>query len=134
MHELTKRFVAALSELHDNRDVEPLVELFDDDATLDKAGVPHGQHGRDGARTFWTQYRDVFDDLESSFTHTVTDDAVSYLEWTSRGTLRDGTDFEYAGVSVLEGAGGGDGDDPATISAFRTYYDTAAFLTAERRG
>ena len=74
MHELTKKFVAALSELHESRDAEPLVELFGEEATLDKAGVPHGQHGRDGARTFWTQYRDVFDDLESSFSHTVTDD------------------------------------------------------------
>jgi len=129
MHELTEKFVAALSELHESRDAEPLVELFGDDATLDKAGVPHGQHGRDGARTFWTQYRDVFDDLESSFSHTVTDDGIAYLEWTSRGSLRDGTDFAYAGMSVLEGD-----EDGETITAFRTYYDTAAFLSAERRG
>lgn len=127
MHELTKRFVAALGELHDSRDVEPLVELFADDATLDKAGIPHGQHGKDGARTFWTQYRDVFDNLESSFSHTVTDDGIAFLEWNSTGTLRDGTPFRYDGVSVLEG------DDEA-VTAFRTYYDTAAFLSAEKRG
>lgn len=125
MHELTKHFIDALSRLHDTRDVEPLVELFADDATLTKAGLPHEQHGKDGARTFWTQYRDVFDDLSSDFSHTVTEDGIAYLEWSSTGTLRDGTDFRYDGVSVLEG------DD--TITAFRTYYDTAAFLHAEKQ-
>lgn len=125
MHELTKHFIDALNRLHESRDVEPLVELFADDAILTKAGVPHDQHGTDGARTFWTQYRDVFDDLRSDFSHTVTEDGIAYLEWSSSGTLRDGSDFRYDGVSVLEG------DD--TISAFRTYYDTAAFLHAEKR-
>ncbi|MEW5809268.1 MAG: nuclear transport factor 2 family protein [Actinomycetota bacterium] len=131
MHELTKHFIDALGRLHESRDVEPLVELFSDDATLDKAGIPHGQHGKDGARTFWTQYRDVFDELSSDFSHTVTDDGIAYLEWSSTGTLRDGTEFRYDGVSVLEGDAGESGD---TITAFRTYYDTAAFLNAEKRG
>jgi hypothetical protein len=35
--------------------------------------------------------------------------------------LRDGTAFSYDGVSVLE-------SHSDTIDAFRTYYDTAAFL------
>ena len=127
MHDVTKRFKTALGELHENRDVEPLVGLFDDEASLTKVGIPHGQHGKDGARTFWQQYRDVFDSIQASFSHTVTDDDVSYLEWTSEGTLRDGTEFRYDGVSVLEGSEQG-------IDSFRTYYDTAAFLSAEKRG
>ncbi|TFV55431.1 nuclear transport factor 2 family protein [Mycobacterium sp. PS03-16] len=126
MHDLMKRFVTALGELHENRDVDPLVELFSDDATLTKAGIPHGQHGKDGARTFWQQYRDVFDSIEATFRHTEDGERTAFLEWTSTGTLRDGTDFAYDGVSVLES----DGD---TIDAFRTYYDTAAFLSAEKR-
>lgn len=121
MHDLMKNFVDALGELHRSRDVEPLVELFSDDVVLAKAGVPHTSHGRDGARTFWTQYRDVFDDIESTFRHTVSDDGIAYLEWTSTGHLKDGSDLEYDGVSVLEG-------DGQAITAFRTYYDTAAFL------
>jgi ketosteroid isomerase-like protein len=121
MHEVTERFVSALGELHRDGNVEPLVELFSDDATLNKAGMPHGQHGKDGARTFWQQYRDVFGEIESSFTHTVTDDGIAYLEWTSKGTLADGSKISYDGVSVLESR-----DD--RIDAFRTYYDTAAFL------
>lgn len=88
---------------------------------LSKAGMPHEQHGKDGARTFWEQYRRVFGEIEASFQHTVTEDGIAYLEWTSRGTLADGTEFSYDGVSVLE-------SHTDTIDAFRTYYDTAAFL------
>jgi limonene-1,2-epoxide hydrolase len=121
MHDLTQRFVRALEELHRDRHVEPLLELFSDDVTLTKAGMPHGQHGKEGARTFWEQYRNVFDELEATFQHITTDDGIAYLEWTSQGTLPDGSDFSYVGVSVLESKGD-------TIDAFRTYYDTAAFL------
>ena len=125
MTELAERFVTALEELHRHRDVEPLVELFSDDATLDKAGVPHGERGQDGARVFWQQYRDVFNDIEAEFRHRVAGDGVTFLEWTSKGSLRDGTDFQYEGVSVLESHGD-------AIDAFRTYYDTAAFLVAAK--
>lgn len=121
MHDLTKKFTSALDLLHKDGDVDQLVGLFSDDADLYKAGIPHGQHGRDGARTFWEQYRNVFDEVDATFRHTVTDDGVAYLEWTSQGTMANGTPFTYDGVSVLEG-----NDDE--ISAFRTYYDTAAFL------
>jgi ketosteroid isomerase-like protein len=125
MADITQEFVTALAELHKNRDADPLVELFADDATLNKAGIPHGESGKDGARSFWEQYRDVFDDIEATFRHTVTDEDLSYLEWTSQGTLRDGTDFRYDGVSVLQA-------DDDKIEAFRTYYDTAAFLNADK--
>ncbi|MCP9274542.1 nuclear transport factor 2 family protein [Mycolicibacterium arenosum] len=125
MDDLTQRFVTALEQLHRDRDVEPLVELFSDDATLDKAGVPHGERGQDGARLFWQQYRDVFNDIEAEFRHQTTGDGLAYLEWTSKGSLRDGADFQYEGVSVLEARGD-------TIDAFRTYYDTAAFLVASK--
>jgi ketosteroid isomerase-like protein len=120
MHDLTKNFIAALEQLHRDKNAEPLVDLFSDDATLNKVGLPHGREGKDGARTFWKQYRDVFDDIDASFRHTVIDEGIAYLEWTSQGTLTSGAKFSYDGVSVLES--GGD-----TIDKFRTYYDTAAF-------
>ena len=124
MHDLAERFVNALDRLHRDRDVEPLVDLFDDDATLDKAGLPHGQHGKDGAQSFWQRYRDVFGDIDAEFRHRVTEDDVAFLEWTSEGTLRDGAAFRYGGVSVLEAKGD-------KIITFRTYYDTAAFLDTD---
>lgn len=121
MDDLTQKFVNALGELHRGDDVEPLVALFTDDATLNKAGMPHGQSGKDGARTFWEQYRRVFGEIDSTFHNVVTGDGIAFLEWTSTGTLSNGSAFSYDGVSVLES--GGD-----EIEAFRTFYDTAAFL------
>jgi hypothetical protein len=56
----------------------------------------------------------------------MTEDNLAYLEWTSQGTLRDGTNFRYDGVSALE-------SNNDEIGAFRTYYDTAAFLNADKR-
>ncbi|MCV7420332.1 nuclear transport factor 2 family protein [Mycobacterium yunnanensis] len=122
MDDLTKKFVDALGRLHQDGDPDPLVELFSDDATLNKAGMPHGQSGRDGARTFWEQYRNVFGEIESTFHHVVTGDGIAFLEWTSNGTLSNGSPVGYDGVSVLESS------DGSTVDAFRTFYDTAAFL------
>lgn len=113
--------MAALDELHHHREVSALVELFADDATLDKAGMPHGERGKEGAWAFWEQYRAVFDDIEASFRHRIDGDKIAFLEWTSKRKLRYGTTFSYDGVSVLE-------SHIDTINAFNMYYDTAAFL------
>lgn len=121
MHAVTQRFTDALHQLHADRDVEPLVALFSEDATLSKLDHPHEEHGLDGARRFWQTYRDVFDDIEATFSHTVQAEDSSALEWNSHGTLRDGKAFSYKGVSVLQGS-----ED--RISGFRTYYDSVAFL------
>ena len=121
MDDIVDRFVAALGDLHSTRDVGPLVELFADDATLRKLGMPHSEHGKEGARSFWHQYRDVFGSVDASFQHIASEDGIAFLEWTSEGTLSNGADFGYAGVSVLEAHG-------ESIDSFRTYYDTAAFL------
>ena len=122
MEDLTRKFVAALGQLHHDGNADPLVDLFSEDATLNKAGMPHGQRGRDGARAFWEQYRNVFGEIKSTFHHVVTGDGIAFLEWTSNGTLSNGAGVGYDGVSVLES---GDGQ---TVEAFRTFYDTAAFL------
>ena len=119
--ETLQRFVDALEKLHSSGDVDAIADLFADDATLNKVPTPHEEHGKDGARTFWQQYRDGFDTVEATFRHRMESDGVAFLEWTSRGSLKGGNDFEYDGVSVLEI----DGDD---VTAFRTYYDTSAFL------
>ncbi|OBK56799.1 SDR family NAD(P)-dependent oxidoreductase [Mycobacterium kubicae] len=121
MHTITEQFVTALNELHRNRDAGPLVDLFAADATLSKVGVPQSKSGKDGARAFWEQYRDGFDSIGADFRQVTTGDSTSFLEWTSQGTLSNGNEFHYDGVSVLEGT-----DD--AITSFRTYYDTAAFL------
>jgi len=121
MHELRERFVDALHTLHADRDPGPMSELFADDATLSKAGIEHTERGKDGARSFWQEYRDVFGDIEVDFTHVTENEESAALEWTSQGSLARGGDFTYDGVSVLDG-------DGSVITGFRTYYDSAAFL------
>ena len=121
MQAITEQFIAALAELHRNRESGPLVDLFAEDASLSKVGMPHEDHGKQGAREFWERYRDIFDAIEATFQHIASDDRTAFLEWTSEGTLKDGTDFHYQGVSVLEAEGD-------LIDSFRTYYDTAAFV------
>lgn len=127
MHKVTERFIDALHTLHADKDATAMVDLYAEDATLSKLDDRHLAHGKDGARTFWDDYRAVFADIEVQFTHKLTGDDSAALEWTSRGSLRGGKAIEYRGVSVLEG--GEDG-----IRGFRTYYDSAAFLedTASR--
>lgn len=121
MHTMAERFTDALHRLDAERDPQPLVDLAGDDTELVKLDQHHEAHGRDGARRFWEDYRNVFGDLETTFTHTVVGDSSAALEWTSTGTLRDGSPFTYRGVTVIEG-------DEKHLSGVRTYYDSAAFL------
>ena len=121
MHNLTERFADALHRIDADRDTGPMVELTADDAELMKLDGNHTAAGKDGAKTFWEDYRNVFGDLETTFTHTVVGEDTAALEWTSTGTLRSGRPFEYNGVTVIQG-------DDETVSGVRTYYDSAAFL------
>lgn len=121
MDPVQDRFTAALVRLEAERDPQQLVELFADDAELSKLGH-HTTRGRDGARRFWTEYRDAFGEIRSTFSAvTVGGDRV-VLEWTAEGTLPDGHPLRYAGVSVLEV----DGD---RVRGFRTYHDSAPFVS-----
>ncbi len=121
MHNLTERFAEALHRIDADRDTGPMLELTADDAELMKLDGNHRASGKDGAKTFWEDYRDVFGDLETTFTHTVVGEDIAALEWTSTGTLRSGKPFEYNGVTVIQG-------DDEKVSGVRTYYDSAAFL------
>lgn len=123
MQELTERFIDALHRLHADGDVEPMAALYADDAQLSKLSRKDEGRGPEGARRFWQAYRDVFGEIEATFTHTVQGQDSVALEWTSTGTLQGGGPISYEGVSVLEGE--------ETITAFRTYYDSAAFVTEQ---
>ncbi|MGY1785207.1 nuclear transport factor 2 family protein [Geodermatophilus sp. SYSU D00698] len=124
MHTLTERFADALHHLDAERDPQPLVDLTGDDAELMKLNQDHEARGRDGARRFWEDYRNVFGDLETTFTSRSVGETTAALEWESRGTLRNGKPFTYRGVTVIEG----DGSDDGLLTGVRTYYDSAAFL------
>jgi ketosteroid isomerase-like protein len=116
-----ERFVRTLQQAEQSRDIEPLVELFTEDAELDKPAGPEPERGRDGARRFWESYLRAFGRIRSEFARIVESDTLAVLEWTSDGVLPDGRPLQYDGVSILELADG-------RVKRFRTYYDSAAFV------
>ena len=111
-------FADALQEFERSGDPADLVALFTDDATLTRLDA-RGE--RTDPEAFWREYRDQFDDLRTTFTHSLEGEDGCALEWTSTGTLSTGRPIEYRGVTVLE-------FDDGAVTRLRTYYDTAAFI------
>lgn len=123
MAELSQTFIEALKRLESERDVEGIAGLFGATAEISNPLVKHRHSEANGAKHFWSQYRDAFEDISSEF-RTVQDlDGISFLEWKSHGSM-EGQDFTYGGVSVLEHSDG-------KITAFRTYFDTRQLPTAQ---
>jgi ketosteroid isomerase-like protein len=111
-----QRFVEALYALEEGGNVEPLASLHGDDADISNPLVPHVYRGQQGAREFWSSYRNTFGAIHSEFHHVEDAGDTSFLEWTSSGRSTQGRDFRYRGVSVVEW----NGDQ---IRAFRAYFD-----------
>ena len=122
------RFADALQRLEREKDVYRFVaDVFADDVELVRPETDQQERGADGARGFWQQYIDQFDEIRSEFSRVV-DGPVGVLEWTSTGRLRNGAAIEYRGVSLL------DADDDGRVTRFATYYDTAPFTTSSVTG
>lgn len=119
---IAARFKQALQQTEQSRDPSAVASLFREGARLTNLG---GDHGTD-ARKFWQVYLEQFGDVRSEFTGEIISDRSAALEWQSRGTLTDGREVDYRGVSVIEF----DGD---TLTSFRTYYDSAAFVHSGTR-
>jgi limonene-1,2-epoxide hydrolase len=117
MTALADTFISALHSLEADRDTDTIASLFSDTASVSNPLVTYDDGGVDAAKTFWSHYRDAFDDIASDFKAVTEAEGVAFLEWRSRGTI-DGEAFDYGGVSVLEE---GDGK----IVSFRTYFDSA---------
>lgn len=116
-----EKFMQTLQEIEANKDVEPLVSLFTEDAQLNNLATPSTLQGKDGARQFWQKYLSVFQQIHSKFTNVVESNGSAVLEWISEGTLTSGEPLKYQGVSIIETVDG-------KVQRFRTYYDSAAFL------
>jgi ketosteroid isomerase-like protein len=121
----TEQFIEALHRLESERDLAPLLALFEDDAEIENPNVDaaHG-HGRERIHHFWAAYRDAFEHVRSEFRHVVEGGRVACLEWTSSGALADGHPFAYDGVTVLEF----DGD---RIAHLRAYFDPRALAPVD---
>jgi steroid delta-isomerase-like uncharacterized protein len=120
--DIATRFIDALHALEDDRDAGALAGLYADDAVSGNTATTRTFDGPEGARAFWTGYRETFGDVRSDFrTVAAGDDAVS-LEWTSTGTLAGGEQVSYEGVTVL--ALDGDG----RIARSTAYFDPRAVV------
>ena len=118
----TRAFMAALQAAESSGDVSGLLALHAPDVTLHNL-TQQTWEGEAGARAFWETYLGNFEEIRSEFTHSHEAGGLGVMEWTASGRLRGGHPVEYRGVSLIELAGG-------KVSAFRTYYDSAAFVVA----
>jgi limonene-1,2-epoxide hydrolase len=116
MSEFAERFMRQLKQLESTREVEPLLELFAEEAELSRAPRHAIYRGPDGARTFWAEYLDAFARIETEFEKVIEGDGAVVLEWRSRAQSLEGHAIEYTGCSVLEVR-------DARVGRFRTYYD-----------
>jgi len=117
---LAESFMQALQETERTGDVEPIVQLFSDDAELERLAQTLVERGKRGAEHFWHEYLRVFRRVHSEFGPVTEQDGRTVLEWTSEGELNNGDPVRYAGVSVIESSDG-------QIRRFRTYYDASVF-------
>ncbi len=119
--EMAKTFMDALKQVEREGEVAPLVALFSDDATLER--MTHKSYqGRGETEAFWREYLEPFGEIATEFVNVTEDGDSVVLEWKSEGTLKGGKSVAYRGVSSFDVEGD-------KVTSFRTYYDSAAFLT-----
>ena len=114
--QVAERFAEALHKLEENRDLEAIVNMHADNCEVGNIISPEKFHGRDGARQFWTTYRDTFGEVHSEFRNIFGAEGCAALEWTTTGTSTNGSPFGYDGVSILEIEG-------EQVTRFRAYFD-----------
>jgi hypothetical protein len=114
--EVADNFVAALWELEENEDVEPLVEIHTEDCEVGNVSVPGTFNGHEGLREFWTSYRGTFGEMKSELRNVIATDERAALEWTTRANSN-GDAVSYDGVSTLELEGD-------KVRRFMAYFDT----------
>ncbi|GBF05576.1 epoxide hydrolase [Deinococcus aerius] len=120
MANMTESFMQALQTIEASGDPAPLVDLFADETSLRNMTTQEWS-GKEGARDFWTRYLENFQSIRSEFFHHTDDGHTGLMEWEATGKLADGADIAYRGSSVIE-------HDGEKVTAFRTYYDSAAFV------
>ena len=118
--QLAHQFIDALHALETEGDLETIVALYAPDATLTNVNLPQPMEGTEGARKFWEDYRSLFSEIYSEFSHVVAQGDEAALEWASRGRIAaNGEPFEYGGVTMLTFRDG-------KVSSFRGYFDQLA--------
>ncbi|MBC7796127.1 MAG: nuclear transport factor 2 family protein [Pyrinomonadaceae bacterium] len=99
---IAEKFMGALTELESGRDVEMITALFADDCEIGNAAEQERFRGTEGARKFWTNYRNVFKDVCSIIQNETYSDNNAVLELTTEGKIKNGRKIKYDGISVME--------------------------------
>ncbi len=118
-------FVRTLQQIEEAHDPAAMVALYTEESTLWKPSLQQPKEGLEGAQTFWSEYLAPFSRIHSSFNNVIENaqgDIV--LEWVGEGELERGGPIRYTGVSLVRMVEG-------KVKYFRTYYDSAAFLTGK---
>ncbi len=113
---IAEQFIEALEQLEETRELEVMVALYAEGSEVGNINAPEKFTGTEGAREFWTKYRDTFGEVRSTFRNRIITDTRAALEWTTEGTTANGAPFNYEGVSILELEGD-------RITRFRAYFD-----------
>ena len=116
---IAEQFIEALRALEETRELEAIVALYAEESEVGNINAPEKFTGPEGAREFWTKYRETFGEMRSTFRNRIITDASAALEWTTEGTTANGAPVNYEGVSILEI----EGDH---IKRFRAYFDPEA--------
>ncbi len=120
----TQKFMDALAQLEQNRDDEPMRQLYTADCELWTLTHKEPLKGTDAITTFWKTYSDNFETITSEFVRVIESDNHAALEWQAKGTLRSNSEaITYWGVTLLDFGDGG-------ITRFASYYDMKPFLEA----
>lgn len=114
--QVAEQFIKALHKLEEDRELDPIVATYSEDCEVGNIIVPEKFKGPDGARRFWSEYRDTFGEIHSSFRNVIASGGSAALEWTTKATSADGDPLEYDGVSILEIADG-------KVTRFRAYFN-----------
>jgi limonene-1,2-epoxide hydrolase len=117
--QLVDRFIEALRRLEAERDVETIAALYAEQAEVGNVTATGDHTGPNGAREFWTKYRDTFGEVRSTFLNRVEGERAAALEWRTEGTTIGGEPFSYDGVSIIE-------HDAQRITRFRAYFNPEA--------
>jgi ketosteroid isomerase-like protein len=119
MSSVAEQFVAALGKLEESRNVDEITSLFAADSEIGNIVVPEKFQGPEGAREFWSKYRDTFEEMHSTYRSQISSETGASLEWITEGTSKDHHPVRYEGVSILEFENG-------QIKRFRAYFNPAA--------
>jgi hypothetical protein len=100
--QIAEKFVNALHKLEETRDVEEIASLYADTAEVVNVVAPTKFEGQQGAREFWTKYRESFGEMRSEFRNKIYGETSAALEWTTTGNSNNNNEIVYSGVTILE--------------------------------